>query len=83
MTIPNKVKQAARRLAYHSKHAQAADRIIREWLHSEEMLNDTVVDQLIDAVEHQHNGDAFVQYLTTNEDVCRNGGNAERYKDAY
>lgn len=83
MTVPLKVRLALMCLAWHSKRGQRADGIIRQWLHEKELLNDITIDMLVDAVGLQHDSAAFVRELETNEDVYTNGGNGDRYKDAY
>lgn len=64
MDIPKEIKDSIRKSAKAFETAREHEKIVRDWLDSQGLDNDTIHDNWIDCIEIGHGqGKAFIDFL--------------------
>lgn len=79
--VPKKILELIRKSKKHNEIATKCDEEIREWLRSNNALNDTMIDQLIDITEQgQGSPEELYKFFEDNLEYAQKEGNHKDYQ---
>ena len=79
--VPKRVLELIRKSKRHNEIATKCDNEIREWLCLNNVLNDTMIDQLIDTTEQgQGSAEELYQFFEDNLEYAQKEGNNKDYE---